>query len=290
MKKDFISIIDFSSDEIYETLSTAMELKKGSMKEKILRDKSLAMIFEYPSTRTRVSFEVAMNKLGGHALYLSWKDLQLGRGETIADTAKVLSRYVDTILVRTDEHRKVCEMAENATVPVINALSSLEHPCQALADLLTIRAHKHRLEGLKLAWIGDGNNVCNSIILASSLVDMDVHVACPKGYEPAENPVEITNDPKKCATGADVLYTDVWVSMSEEERAKERLRDFEGFQVNQSLVEEAKDDVIVLHCLPAHRGQEITDEVIDGVHSVVWEQAENRLYAQEALLIKLLAR
>lgn len=237
-----------------------------------------------------------MADMGGHALYLGWNDLQLGRGETIADTAKVLSRYVSAIMARVRKHDTVVELAKNSDVPVINGLSNLEHPCQILADLLTI----DEVKGLdiKLAWVGDGNNVCNSMILASAILGFEMSVATPKGFEPdgrilklaeeiGEKP-EITNDPIKAVENADVIYTDVWASMGQEEERGERLKVFAEFQVNRALVGKAKDDVIVMHCLPAHRGEEITDEVIDGKHSVIFDQAENRLHAQKAILLRLI--
>jgi ornithine carbamoyltransferase len=261
---------------------------------------SLAMIFEKPSTRTRVSFEVAMTELGGHALYLNYADLQLGRSETICDTASVLSRYVHVIMARVYRHETVRELARCADIPVINALSDMEHPCQLLADLLTIRERKGDLKDLRIAWIGDGNNVCNSLMLGSAITGMNLSVACPAGYEPDAGMVAranelgsgvlITDDPIEAASGADVLYTDVWVSMGDEKEEEERLRDFSGFQINSDLLGHAKSDCIVLHCLPAHRGQEISAEVLDGEHSVVMDQAENRLHAKKALLMTAIPR
>ncbi len=298
MPKHLISISDLTKSEILDILSVAEKLKderkRGILKD-YLRNKSLAMIFELPSTRTRVSFEVAMADMGGHALYLGWNDLQLGRGETIGDTARVLSRYVSVIMARVKDHRTVLELAKNSDVPVINGLSNLEHPCQILADLLTIKEKKGL--NVKLAWVGDGNNVCNSMILASAILGFEMSVATPRGFEPNEDILkmageigetpEITNNPVKAVENADVIYTDVWASMGQESEREERLKVFRNFQVNSNLVEKARDDVIVMHCLPAHRGEEITDDVIDGRHSVVFDQAENRLHAQKAILLRL---
>jgi ornithine carbamoyltransferase len=256
------------------------------------------MIFEKSSTRTRISFEVAMSELGGHALFLSYRDLQLGRGETVGDTAQVISRYLSGIMARVVSHSTLEELAEYATVPVINALSDLEHPCQLLADLQTIREYKGRFEGLKFAWIGDGNNVCNSAILAAAITGMKMSVACPGGYEPDPDIVakargmgglvEVVTSAEEAAMDADVLYTDVWVSMGDEDEREQRLGDLGPYQINDALLNVARDDCMVMHCLPAHRGEEITSEVLTGTHSAVLDQAENRLHAQKALLIKLL--
>lgn len=298
---NLLSMSDLSLNEIIELLDMADELKakraSGLIVEK-LKNKSLAMIFEKSSTRTRISFEVAMNELGGHPLYLNYRDLQLGRGETIGDTAQVMSRYVHGIMARVNSHNTLVELGKNASVPVINALSDLEHPCQLLADLMTIREYKGRLEGLRFAWIGDGNNVCNSAILAAAITGMQMSVACPKGYEPDRDimerarelggPVEIVRDPKDAARNADILYTDVWISMGDEDEREQRMRDLGPYQINNALLDVAKDDVIVLHCLPAHRGEEITSEVLTGPHSAILDEAENRLHAQKALLIKLM--
>jgi len=296
-----ISVSDLTREEIYKLLDLAARMKerRGQYMD-ALKGMSLAMIFEKSSTRTRVSFEVAMTELGGHALYLNYADLQLGRSETICDTASVLSRYVQMITARVYSHETVRELARCADIPVINALSDLEHPCQLLADLLTIRERKGGLKGLRIAWIGDGNNVCNSLILGSAITGMDISVACPAGYEPDARVVAranefgsdvlITDDPIEAASGADVLYTDVWVSMGDEMEEEKRLRDFSGFQINSDLLSHAKSDCIVLHCLPAHRGQEISAEVLDGEHSVVMDQAENRLHVQKALLATVVPR
>jgi len=296
-----ISVSDLTHEEIYELLDLAARMKerRGHYTD-ALKGMSLAMIFEKPSTRTRVSFEVAMTELGGHALYLNYADLQLGRSETICDTASVLSRYVHAIMARVYSHKTVRELARCADIPVINALSDMEHPCQLLADLLTIRERKGDLKDLCIAWIGDGNNVCNSLILGSAITGMNLSVACPAGYEPDAgivaranelgSDVLITDDPIEAASGADVLYTDVWVSMGDEKEEEKRIRDFSGFQINSDLLSHAKSDCIVLHCLPAHRGQEISAEVLDGEHSVVLDQAENRLHAQKALLMTVIPR
>ncbi len=300
--KHLISMADLSNEEIIELLDMAEDLKEKRLRGKVtdlLKNKSLAMIFEKSSTRTRVSFEAGMADLGGHALYLNYRDIQIGRGETVADTARVLSGYVHGITARVNSHDTVVDLAEHASVPVINALSDKEHPCQILADLLTIQEYKNRLAGLKYAWIGDGNNVCNSAILGCAIVGMDIVVACPEGYEPDEDivaqakamggNVTITNNPAEAAKDADVFYTDVWISMGDEDEREKRMHDLANYQINSELVALAKHDAIVMHCLPAHRGEEITAEVLDGPHSVVFEQAENRMHAQKALMLKLMA-
>lgn len=283
--------------------SLKRELKAGRTRND-LKGRTLAMIFSKPSTRTRVSFEVAMTQLGGHAIYLGWNDLQLGRGETIADTARTLSRYVDCVAARLFKHREIEELAEHSTVPVINALTDLHHPCQTLADLMTIEEHKGKLKDVKVAWVGDGNNVCNSILLGCTLVGSDISVACPKGYEPPSHivstamdnskrsgsSVKITNEPLVAVRDADVVYTDVFVSMGMEAERERRMQDFRGFQVTPELMNAAEEDAIFMHCLPARRGEEVSAEVIDGRWSVVWDQAENRLHAQKALLLKLIGR
>ncbi|MHA1583524.1 MAG: ornithine carbamoyltransferase [Candidatus Baldrarchaeia archaeon] len=304
--RDFLTLQDFTHEELRFLLDTALELKRARKRgsfEPVLRGKTLAMIFQKPSTRTRVSFEVAMGDLGGRALYLRWDDLQLGRGETVADTARVLSRYVDGIMARVFSHKDLGELAKYADIPVINGLSDLTHPCQILADLLTILEKKAVLKGLKLAFVGDGNNVCNSLLIGCTKMGMNISVATPKKYRPKEeiiqwamenaqesgSKVEILESPEEAVKDADVIYTDVFVSMGEEKVAKEKLQAFQGYQVNKELVKHAKKDYIFMHCLPAHRGQEVTDEVIDDpIHSVVWDQAENRLHAQKAVLALLL--
>ena len=257
------------------------------------------MLFEKSSTRTRISFEVGMTELGGHAIYLNYKDVQLGRGESVADTARVMSRYVHAIMARVNKHETLIQLSENGTVPVINGLSDLEHPCQLLADLLTIREYKGKFKDLHFVWVGDGNNVCNSSMLACALTGMKMSVACPQGYEPNAQVlakaremggrINVITDPIKAAKNADILSTDVWVSMGDEEEYDQRLCDFKPYQINSKLLEQAKHDVMVLHCLPAHRGEEITAEVVDGPSSAVFDQAENRLHVQKALLLKLLS-
>ncbi|MEM4187720.1 MAG: ornithine carbamoyltransferase [Candidatus Hadarchaeum sp.] len=303
--RNLLAIHDLSAGEIESILNLAEKLKKETKEGKvheILHGKTLGMIFAKPSTRTRVSFETGMTQLGGHAIYLGTNDLQLGRGETIADTARTLSRYVDAIMARLFKHHDAEELAKYSCVPVINGLTDLHHPCQALGDLMTIREKFGKLKGLNVAWIGDGNNVCVSLMEGCSLMGANFHAACPSGYEPpaeivnwSKNSaaksggfVEIQNDPEKVVKNADVIYTDVWVSMGQEEESKKRMEIFKKYQVNLNLVKKAKPTVIVMHCLPAHRGQEITDEVIDGPHSAVWDQAENRMHAQKALLVALI--
>lgn len=301
--KHLISMADLTPEKLDEILKLAERLKEERYKGRVtdyLKNKSLAMIFELPSTRTRISFEVAMTDLGGHALYLNWNDLQLGRGEPIKDTARVLSRYVHAVMIRAKKHETILEFAKYSTVPVINGLSDLEHPCQVIADLLTIKEYKGDFRGVKLAWVGDGNNVCNSLILASALTGMEMVVCTPKGYEPNKEIVEkaikmgarltFESDPIKAVEGADVIYTDVWVSMGQERERRKRLKAFSGYQVTQELVDSAKTNVIVMHCLPAHRGEEITEEVLEGEHSIVFDQAENRLHAQKAILLKLIGK
>ncbi|VVB93141.1 Ornithine carbamoyltransferase [uncultured archaeon] len=301
MPSHLLSLADLSYADIINLLDSASDLKEKRARGKMsstLKSRTLAMLFEKSSTRTRISFEVAMTELGGHAIYLSYKDIQLGRGESLADTARVMSRYVHAIMARVYKHETLIELSKNSTVPVINGLSDLEHPCQLLADLLTIREYKGKFKGLNFSWIGDGNNVCNSAILACALTGMKMTVACPEGYEPNLEIIEkakelggvvnIIRDPKKAAGNADILSTDVWVSMGDEEEYDQRLHDFRPYQINSKLLEQAKHDVMVLHCLPAHRGEEITAEVVDGPNSAVFDQAENRLHVQKALLLKLL--
>jgi ornithine carbamoyltransferase len=300
--KSFLRLAEFKDSEIQYLLDTALELKKLQKQGKPhshLSGKVLGMIFEKSSTRTRVSFEVGMLQLGGHAIFLSSKDIQLGRGESISDTAKVLSRYVDGIMVRTFGHEVVEEFAEHATVPVINGLTDLHHPTQVMADLLTILEHKGKLAGLKMCYVGDGNNnMAHSLMEGAVKVGMHISVASPQGYEP--NPeitaavvkeakqtgsiVELTNDPVQAMKEADVVVTDVWTSMGQEAETAQRIEVFKPFQVNAELCQHAKSDYIFLHCLPAHRGEEVTADIIDGPHSVVFDEAENRLHAQKAIL------
>ena len=298
-KRDFLTITDLKRAEIFDILNRAAGYKAGRAGDNAgpLRGKTVAMIFKKPSTRTRVSFDVAINKLGGHSLALSGAELQLGRGETVEDTGQVLSRYVDAIIIRTNKHNEVVRLAASASVPVVNALTDDFHPCQALADLLTIQERKGDFSKIRLAYIGDGNNVCHSLILAAAIVDMEISIGCPNGYEPNEAVLEtannlcerpetitVTNDPAEAATGADFLYTDVWTSMGQDAESDERHKRFAGFQVGTELLARAKDDALVMHCLPAHRGEEISAEVMDGPRSIVFDQAENRLHAQRALL------
>jgi ornithine carbamoyltransferase len=293
--RSFTKVADFSSDELALVLDLAEELKRTRPEEqRLLPGRSLGMIFQKPSTRTRVSFEVGIAQLGGHGLYLRADDLQLGRGETIRDTATVLSRYLDGIVIRTFAQSDVEALAEHAEIPVINGLTDETHPCQALADMLTIRERLGRLEGVRLAYLGDGNNVCSSLMVAAARLGSSFVAAAPHGYEPDERAVAIAresggdvavvDDPIEAARGADVLYTDVWTSMGQEEERERRLRDLAGFGIRDELLEEARDGAIVLHCLPAHYGEEITEEILYGPQSAVWDQAENRLHAQKALM------
>jgi ornithine carbamoyltransferase len=303
--KNLISINDLSQEEVTQILETAeiMKLRHYSHEEQpLLKGKVLGMIFQKPSLRTRVSFEAGMIQLGGAAIYLGPEDIKLGQREATKDIAQVLSRYVDGIMARTFSHEIILELANYSSVPVINGLSDLLHPCQILGDLLTIKEKKGRLSNLKLAYLGDGNNVAHSLLFGAVKVGMDIVLATPSNYEPkAEiveqakkdakkmgSKVEIINDPLKAAEEADIIYTDVWTSMGFEKEREIRKDVFRPYQVNQDLVNRAKDDVLILHCLPAHRGEEITDEVIDGPHSVVIDQAENRLHAQKAILALLL--
>lgn len=298
---NLISISDLSREDIYRLLDKADAFKKergSSAAGAPLKGKSLAMIFEKPSTRTRVSLEVACEELGGHALYLSANELQLGRGETVADTARVLSRYVHGITARVFSHNTVVQLAKYASVPVMNSLSDWEHPLQILADMQTMRQRFGKLEGLRVAWIGDGNNVCNSLILASAIMGMEMIVASPKGYEPKAQILEqakrlggqpkVVIEPAKAAKGADVLVTDTWISMGDEGQEAERLRVFGKYQVNAELMARANERAIAMHCLPAHRGQEITDDVMDGPQSAVFDEAENRLHTSKAVFAWLI--
>ena len=302
-QRDLLSIDDLSHDELQMLLDSGADAKRdpGAWSQR-LAGKQVAMIFEKSSTRTRVSFEVAVTSMGGHAVVLRGDELQLGRGETIEDTGRVLSRYVDAIVVRTFGQDRLERMADAASVPVVNALSDFEHPCQCLADLQTLTEKKGDLRGVSLAYVGDGNNVAHSLMFGAGKMGMDLRVACPPGFEPFPQVIErsleladssggrllVTADPKQAAEGADALYTDVWVSMGQEgTRATDA---FAGFQIGPELIDLADDEVVVMHCLPAHRGEEITADVIDGPRSIVWDQAENRLHAQKALLVWLLER
>jgi ornithine carbamoyltransferase len=299
MKKDLISISDLSKEDILRLLESAEAfLARRGRHGKPLQGKSLAMIFEKPSTRTRVSLEVAAAELGAHPLYLSAGELQLGRGETIADTARVLSRYVHGITARVYSHHTVLQLAQHASVPVVNALSDWEHPLQILADLQTLRQRFAKLEGLRLAWIGDGNNVCNSLILAAAILGMEITVASPAGYQPKARILEqakslggwprVVTEPDDAASGVDVLITDTWVSMGDEGEEAERLRVFGKYQLNSEIMGLAAEGAIALHCLPAHRGQEITDEVMDGPQSAVFDEAENRMHTSKAVMAWLM--
>jgi ornithine carbamoyltransferase len=296
--RDYTRVADFSAAELELVLELAERMKAAPREEQlVLPGRSLGMIFQKPSTRTRVSFEVGVAQLGGYALYLRADDLQLGRGETIRDTATVLSRYLDGILIRTFAQSDVEELAEHAAIPVINGLTDETHPCQALADMLTIKERLGRLEGVRVVYLGDGNNVCSSLMVAAARLGSSFVAATPPGYEPDERAVatarasaevEIVNDPVAAVRGADVLYTDVWTSMGQEDERERRLRDLAGFGITQELLAQAGNGAIVLHCLPAHYGEEITEEVLYGPQSAVWDQAENRLHAQKALMALLI--
>ncbi|MBS3943150.1 MAG: ornithine carbamoyltransferase [Dethiobacter sp.] len=299
--KDIISIHDLSREEVIQILDTAHLLK---MKNKIgeiyhpLRGKTLGMIFQKASTRTRISFEVAMWQLGGYALFMSAADLQLKRGETIADTARVLCRYLDGIMIRTYAHRDVLELAEHSTVPVINGLTDLLHPCQVLSDLFTIKEKLGNLQGVNLVYIGDGNNMAHSLMFGAAKTGIRLTICSPSGYEPDKEitalaredalktgaTINLSSDPGEAVKSADIIYTDVWASMGQEEEHRKRVEAFAQFQVNSKLLEQAGDDALVMHCLPAHRGEEITDDVVDGEKSIVFDQAENRLHVQKAIL------
>ena len=304
MSRDFLTVLDFSRDELAACLSLAARLKRRrALGRRALSGKTLALVFQKPSVRTRVSFEVAIGQLGGSSTYLGHGDVQVGTREPVKDVARTLSRYVDGIVLRTFGHGVVEEFAQYASVPVINGLSDLHHPCQALADLLTIRERLGTLKGLTLAYVGDGNNVLHSLLEASALAGIHVRVATPKGYAPNRTicsgaraaalgraSFEIGHDPRRAVSGADVIYTDVWASMGQEHERAERLKAFRAFQINGRLVSLAGKRAIVLHCLPAHRGEEITDDVVEGSRSAVFDQAENRLHAQKALLLTLFRR
>jgi ornithine carbamoyltransferase len=295
--RHFTRVAGWTGEELLQALDLADDLKERQSRREehhLLPGRTLGMIFQKPSTRTRVSFEVGIFQLGGMGLYLAASDLQLGRGETLKDTATVLSRYLDGLMIRTFAQDDVEELARYASIPVINGLTDSSHPCQALADVMTIRERLGRLEGLRVAYFGDGNNVCASLMVACAKLGMEFVAATPEGYEPEERVVEIareaggtvelTNDPREAAKGADVLYTDVWTSMGQEEEKERRLKDLAGFGIDESLVRLAGDNAIVLHCLPAHYGEEITEDVLYGPQSAVWDQAENRLHAQKALM------
>lgn len=296
-KRDYLRISDLSAAEVSELYDLAAAMKSGDYSDRPLEGKTLALVFAKSSTRTRVSFEVGTHQLGGHGLFLSSQDMQLGRGETISDTARVLSRYVQGIMIRTFSHSDVEELAEHASIPVINGLTDLLHPCQVLADIFTIREALGSWEGKVVAWVGDGNNMANSWLNAAALLGFELRLACPEGYEPNREifeaakqaaTVNIFEDPDEAVRGAHVVNTDVWASMGQEADAHSRLLAFKGYQVDTKLMELAADDAIFLHCLPAHRGEEVAAEVIDGPRSRVFDQAENRMHVQKALVAKLL--
>ena len=300
--KHLLKMLDLSTEDITEILNLADQLKyeqKHGIEHRHLAGKTLGMIFEKASTRTRVSFEVGMYQLGGLPIFLSASDLQIGRGEPVEDTARVLSRYLDGIMIRTYKQSEVDALAQNGTIPIINGLTDFAHPCQVLADLMTIREHQGSLAGLKMCFIGDGNNMMNSLIVGCLKMKMEVAVACPNDYKPnamvldfaVQHPAfSITNDPKEAARGADVVITDVWASMGQEEEAQKRREAFQGFQVNDEIMSVAKPDAMVQHCLPAHRGEEITAEILEKHSTEIFDEAENRLHAQKAVLVKLLGR
>lgn len=302
MKRDIISVLDMDG-EIENLIDLSIRLKRNRFEPYAhAKNRVLGMIFEKPSTRTRVSLETAMVQLGGHAIYLNPNDMQMGRGETVSDTAKVLSGFVDVISYRAFKHSNMVELAHNSSVPVINALDDLEHPVQIVADFMTLKEKKGHLNGLKLAYLGDGNNVANSLLLGGAITGMDVFVGTPKGYEPNKDILEkakhrarssgsnivVTDDPAEAVKDADAVYTDVWASMGDEAVKEKKERDIRPFQVNQELVEGAKKDYTFLHCLPAHRGLEVTPEVIDGANSAVFQEAENRLHTEKAIIYRLL--
>lgn len=301
MKRDCISILDFSAQELEDLLvraQTLKEMRRRGQPHPYLAGRSLAMIFEKSSTRTRISFEVGMADLGGTALFLNAHDMQIGRGEEIRDTSRVASRYVSCVMIRAYRHLTIEDFARYSSIPVINGLSDLEHPCQILADIMTVKERFGSTRGLRMAWIGDGDNVCNSLILSTALTGMEITVASPRGYEPSDGVLEralsaggkvrLVKDPGEAVKDAHVVVTDTWVSMGEERERDARLKAFQGYTVDSSLMRKAAPEAIFLHCLPAHRGQEVTDEVIEGAQSAVFDEAENRLHAQKALLVFLM--
>ncbi len=297
--RHFLSLLDFSPEELRRLIQRASELKQIHKRGEIyqpLKNKTLAMVFEKSSTRTRVSFEVGMAQFGGHALFLSPRDTQLGRGEPIEDSARVLSRMADGIMIRTFEHEKIEQFAAASRVPVINGLTDRYHPCQLLADLLTYSEHRGDIRGKQVAWIGDGNNMCHSYINAARQCDFSLRIACPEGFDPdpeivqpAGERVTITRDPRQACDGVDLVVTDVWASMGQEEEQEKRRQAFRSFMVSSDIMRQASPNALFMHCLPAHRGEEVTAEVLEGPQSVVWDEAENRLHAQKALLERLLA-
>jgi len=302
MKRDFLDVTDFTAEEIRQVLRLAADLKRKQKKGKahpVLKGKTLAMIFQKPSTRTRISFETGMFQLGGHGIYISPDEMGLGKRESVEDVARVLSRYNDGIMARVFGHDILTGLAKHASIPVINGLSDWSHPCQILGDMLTILERRGGFDGLKVTWVGDGNNVAHSWIHMAMRIPMELALACPAGYDPdpqllakakkaAVGKIEVFRDPEKAASGADVLYTDVWASMGQEKEKARRMKAFKNFQINDKLVRKAKPDVLVMHCLPAHRGEEISESVLEGPRSIVFDEAENRLHAQKAVLVKLL--
>ena len=301
MKRDFLAVTDFSKDEIYETFRIAKQLKadvKAGKEHHYFANQTMAMVFAKPSLRTRVSFETGMVQFGGHALYLGPNDISIGSRESVKDIARVISRYNNWIMARLFKHEHILEMAKYASSPVINGLTDYNHPCQIMADMLTIHEHRGVVEGQKVVFIGDGNNVCNSFLNFASVVPYHFVLAAPEGYDPDPatleraraaglSKIEVIRDPEEAAKDADVLYTDVWTSMGQEAERLKRLNDFQGFQINDDLLRHAKSDALVMHCLPAHYGEEITEEVLDGPHSVVFDEAENRMHAQKAVMVML---
>ena len=303
MKRDLLSLQDLSGDEIVDLLELTEQLKQDNYQlNNQLKGKTIALVFQKPSNRTRVSFEVGVFQLGGNCLYLGPTEINLGVRESTADVSKTLSRYLDGIVARTHAHQDMIDLAQHSSVPIINGLSDLYHPCQALTDIFSIKEKFGKTEGLTLAYIGDGNNVCNSLLLGCAKVGIHMRIATPLKYESrkdivrlakdyakeTDTEITITNSPQDAVKGADIIYSDVWVSMGQEEESKKRLNDFNGYQINEELTDLATKDFIFMHCLPAHRGQEVTAEVIDGEHSIVFDQAENRLHTQKAILISLL--
>lgn len=303
MKKDFLAITELTAGEIFDIFDLAKELKEKTKRHEahhILKGKTLAMIFQKPSARTRISFEVGMYQLGGHALYLTPTDISMGKRESVADVARVISRYCDGIMARLFGHEQIIELAKYATVPVINGLTDFLHPCQIMGDMLTVLEQRGNLDQLTVAYVGDGNNVANSWINIAARLPMTLHLAVPEGYEPDANlmdaarnsgisSVKVLHDPLEAVKAADVIYTDVWASMGQEDQAEAREKAFSAFQVNAELLARAKKQCLVMHCLPAHRGDEITDSVIDGPNSIVFDEAENRLHIQKAIMVKLMA-
>ncbi|MDK2791222.1 MAG: ornithine carbamoyltransferase [Deferribacteres bacterium] len=306
MKRDFLTLKDYTSDELIEMIELGIKLKKEREKNidqtHYMKGKKVALIFEKSSTRTRVSFEVGVFELGGYPLFLSKNDIQLGRGETIADTARTLSRYVDMIMIRTFEHSKIEELAKYASVPVINGLTDDFHPCQVMADVMTIYEKLGKFKGVKVAFVGDGNNMANSWMIGAAKFGIDFTLACPKGYEAKQDvfvearkialdtgaKIEMTNDPYEAVRGADIIYTDVWASMGQEAESEKRLKDFKGFQVDDNLMKATGKNTYFMHCLPAHRGEEVTEDVLESEMSIVFDEAENRLHAQKAIMVKLI--